>query len=110
MVRSPARSRHPRTKHRGSPLLDDNRWVTGDRGANTQSLTEAQRTYVQTEAKDLLALGHVLSVMPSDRRDPEWRCVERADVEPYVSGTHYGATYPEDETRLYYWRRTYWRR
>jgi hypothetical protein len=87
------------------------RWVRYPGGANTPSLADAQRTYVRTNATDLLALCHVRPVAASDRRDPEWRCVEgEADVEPYVPGTDYGRTYPEDPTRLYYWRGTYWRR
>jgi hypothetical protein len=68
-------------------------------GANRLSLIEAQNNFVRP-------------VSTSYEREREWRPIDlrRDNIEEPVSGVDSGATYPSNDTLLYYWRPTYWRR
>jgi hypothetical protein len=48
----------------------------------------------------------------SDVRDPDWRPIDPcADtIEEQIKGKDYGDSYPEDATKLYYWRHNFWHR
>ncbi|MBI2684263.1 MAG: hydrolase [Actinobacteria bacterium] len=80
-------------------------------GANRMNLLDAQRSVrlfgvVDRRLVDLPtgADGHVAAT------DPDWRPIDNArDVEVAFRGVDYGASYPADRTRLYYWRDTFWR-
>jgi len=81
-------------------------------GANHVSLIEGQKNYAVTRACELRMLPHVRSPTLSDLRDPEWRLIDESSdsIEEPASGIDYGTSYPEDSTRLYYWRQNHWRR
>ncbi len=81
-------------------------------GANRPSLEEAQRNYQTLGAMEERFLPHVRPPDPGEPRDPGWRPIDpdADDAERPVRGVKYGRTYPDDLTRLYYWRPTYWRR
>jgi predicted nucleotidyltransferase len=94
------------------------RWPSMSGGANTESLIESQRNFVDFGAVERRL---VESVRPPDRDEPVeqgWRPVDltvdnfeplRSSLSPAPSQT--GTTeYPHDLTVLYYWRRTFWRR
>ena len=81
-------------------------------GANHVNLIEGQRNYAETGVCELAMLPHVRPPTSSELRDPEWRLLDesRDSIEEPVSGIDYGSSYPEDATRLFYWRPNYWRR
>ena len=86
------------------------RWVDVAGGANSVSLVDAQRNYATLGCCEARFLSHVRAPVLTDRRDPEWRIVDLAtDREPHTPGMNYRGTYPDDSTRLYYWRASYWR-
>ena len=81
-------------------------------GANKISLISAQKNFEQTGSRDPARPS--LFVQPptaTDVRDPGWRALDEAadDIEEPVPGVDYGLTYPDDHTKLYYWRSSFWR-
>jgi Cysteine-rich CPCC len=81
-------------------------------GANRVSLIEGQRNFAALGVCEIRLASHVRKPERSDEREFEWRPVSEGtdNIEEPVRGIGYGSTYPEDLTRLYYWRPTYWRR
>lgn len=81
-------------------------------GANRVSLLEGQRAYAALGACEDRFLSHVRRPTAEDRRDGGWRPLDprRDTVEEAEAVTDAAQTYPDDRTRLYYWRDTYWRR
>ena len=81
-------------------------------GANHVSLWEAQQNYLRHGVSDLRYKDRVRPPQPSDRRDPLWRMLDESagDIEDPISGEDSGPSYPADNTALYYWRPTFWRR
>ncbi len=81
-------------------------------GANHVSLIEAQQNYAAFGACEQRVKPFVRPPQPNERRDPEWRPVdvETDNIEDPIPGFDYGRSYPKDDTVLYYWRATYWRR
>ena len=87
------------------------RFVRLGGGANRVSLTEAQANFAACGASEPRLRSNVRAPDPSDRRDPTWRPIGFDDnIEEPTPGVDYGGTYPADETTLYYWRPTFWRR
>ena len=82
------------------------------KGANKVSIIDAQRNFRSLGVCEEWLLRRVRKPGPDDRRDPDWRPLDPSidDPERQVRGTDYGRTYPDDSTKLYYWRETYWRR
>jgi hypothetical protein len=80
-------------------------------GANHVSLIQAQENYARGGVCEMRLRAHVRALESSDVRDPEWRRINaRTDhIEEPVEGGDYGRSYPQDPTRLYYWRQNYWR-
>jgi hypothetical protein len=81
-------------------------------GANAVSLRERQRNYATVGACEEGAVGYVRQPTADDQRDAGWRPLDPAqdNIEDIRTVTNAAQTYPEDLTKLYYWRDTYWRR
>jgi hypothetical protein len=80
-------------------------------GANKVSLTDGQKNFATIGVHDATHLVHVRKPSESDRKDPEWRPVDRhLDEFELTKDPPAGADYPKDYTQLYYWRKTYWLR
>ena len=82
-------------------------------GANTVSLQNAQKNFIEFGASERRkhSLGRV--PMELDRKEDQWRLLDpdRDNIEEPMRGIDYSDSYPEaDTTVLYYWRSTYWRR
>jgi hypothetical protein len=75
-------------------------------GANRVSLLEGQRNFLEFGTSDRRKVDRVRVVTSAGERDPEWRPLDEArdEIEEPVSGVDYGASYPQDYARLYYWR------
>ena len=76
-------------------------------GANHVSLIEAQENYARDGVCEWRLHPHVRPPKESDVCDPDWRPIDESkdNIEKPVFGVDEGETYPEDGTRLYYWRR-----
>lgn len=76
-------------------------------GANKASLIEAQRNYREFGASEKRLLENVRKPKQDEIRDKTWRPIDTAKdaVEEPIPGKDYGASYPEDGTDLYYWRK-----
>lgn len=79
-------------------------WNTG---ANQVSLIDGQRNYIRYGASELRFLHNVRPASQSEPIDPEWRMVHK-DLDNFPDEGDQDYTYPEDNTKLYYWRDTYW--
>ena len=82
-------------------------------GANTVSLADAQRNFVQCGAAEKRNTGLTREPLDYEVRDEEWRMLDRDrdNIEEPQRGISYGDTHPiSDPTVLYYWRANYWRR
>lgn len=89
------------------------RFATMPGGANSVSLDEAQRNYLEFGVAQRSRLFEARSPVTGDERDPQWRPLDAAqdNVEEPMRGIAYADSYPVDDTTvLYYWRPTYWRR
>ena len=75
-------------------------------GANKPSLIEAQKNYAALGVMEERFLGNIRKPLPTDKRDPEWLPIivgkDNYEKEP-------SAEWPADTTKLYYWRKNYWR-
>lgn len=80
-------------------------------GANKVSLIMAQENFLRTGSSDPARPPLGRGPAASDARDPEWRPIDEAadDIEQSLPGVEYGSTYPDDPTKLYYWRPSFWR-
>ena len=78
--------------------LSQLRFPTVGGGANDSSLIEAQAAYRRSRSQGL-GDGH--------GREPEWRPLDPSvdELERPEPGRDYGATYAEDLTTYYYWRK-----
>ena len=81
-------------------------------GANHVSLIDGQLNFERYGVCETRFQSKVRAVASSDVRDSDWRPIDEArdNIEAPVPGVEYGETYPADCTRLYYWRRSYWRK
>jgi hypothetical protein len=81
-------------------------------GANHLSLILAQQNYADDGVSEPGFRSRVRQPEPSESRDSEWRPIDESkdNIEEPVYGVDYGMGYPEDCTRLYYWRESYWKR
>ncbi len=81
------------------------RWPHLEEGANAPSLATAQQNYAKHGAIEERFVGDVRPPNADEPRDPEWRPIAATDAfeEPNES-----ADWPEDPTRLYYWRASFW--
>ena len=79
--------------------------------SNHVSLITAQKNFQKTGSSDpgRPPLGRAPSA--TDVRDPDSRPIDEVtdDIEHSRPGIEYGATYPKDSAKLYYWRRSFWR-
>jgi hypothetical protein len=82
------------------------RWPRLEGGANTVSLAQAQKIFMECGASQRRFQPHVRAPNPSDRRDESFRPVSSEDSFEDVWSTE---PWPDDRTRLYWWRPTYWR-
>ena len=74
------------------------------KGGANEPLLDRQREFVASSR----APGRKASrATHSFERDPAWRPIDREldEIEVPAPGVDYGATYPDDLTTLYYWRR-----
>ena len=80
-------------------------------GANHVSLVDAQENFIKEGVSELRFRSNVRAPTASDFREPQWRRLDlyTDTFEEPVDGMDYGNTYPDDTTRLYYWRDNYWR-
>lgn len=76
------------------------------------SLLDAQRNYAALGVCEKSREDRARAAQAGDARDPGWRPLDPAidAIEVSQPGVDYGKTYPSDNTCLYYWRPTYWRR
>jgi hypothetical protein len=81
-------------------------------GANHVSLIEGQRNFARHGACEIRFQSKVRGATPPEMRDPEWRPIDEQldNIETPIAGVEHGRSYPRDNTRLYYWRRTFWRK
>jgi hypothetical protein len=81
-------------------------------GANSSCLIEAQQNYGKVGVSNPGTQQHIRRAGAEDVRETGWRPLDatKDNIEETVSGMDYGQTYPEDSTKLYYWRPGYWRR
>ncbi len=88
------------------------RYADSDGGANRVSLLEGQRAYAAIGASEGRFLTHVRQPTSGDWREAGWRPLDadRDNIEPWPSGAQPAQSWPDDFTKLYYWRDTYWRR
>jgi hypothetical protein len=84
------------------------RWVDWAGGANRPNLIDAQAAFASFGAMEHCFLASVRRPKEGDARDADWRPASTADAEPRLPGVPHEA-YPDDMTRLYYWRTSYWR-
>lgn len=81
-------------------------------GANHVSLIEGQANYARAGVCELRFKDRVRAPDPAELREDGWRLLDpQTDrIEEPLPGFDSGLTYPEDLTRLYYWRVSYWLR
>ena len=81
-------------------------------GANHVSLIEGQANYARAGVCELRFKDRVRAPDPAELREDGWRLLDpQTDrIEEPLPGVDSGLTYPEDLTRLYYWRVSYWLR
>ncbi|MCS5497122.1 CPCC family cysteine-rich protein [Cnuibacter physcomitrellae] len=76
-------------------------------GANHPSLLEAQATFLQQGTSDPRLRQHTRPPSDAEAAEPGWRPVDSArDAYEREVGLD---PWPDDLTRLYWWRPTYWR-
>ncbi|MFG2817696.1 CPCC family cysteine-rich protein [Streptomyces sp. NPDC048410] len=87
------------------------RWPTMAGGANTVSLIEAQRNYLEFGACERPMLKHVRPPAEDEPLDPAWRPIDpvRDSFEEWPPSKD-RAPWPEDHSVLYWWLPTFWRR
>ncbi|NBH03564.1 hypothetical protein GTY80_09955 [Amycolatopsis sp. SID8362] len=85
------------------------RWPDLAGGANSTSLLDAQRAYVETGAVEIRFTALVRPPRAAEPLDDGWRPIDLAidDFEPM--GVR-DLPWPADMTALYWWRPTFWRR
>ena len=87
-----------------SPL----RYATIPDGPNKVSLIEAQKNFAAFGAKEQRVRRYGRVPGASDVRDPEWRPINpTTDVLDRSHDAGY-TPWPDDPTKLYYWRSNYW--
>ncbi len=88
------------------------RFVDMPGSSNHVSLRKAQINYIEYGASERRSIPDVRNPFTDDPRDDQWRPVDphKDNIEEPRSGIDYATSYPQDSTRLYYWRDTYWRR
>ena len=82
-------------------------------GANTVSLQDAQKNFIEFGASERRKHRLGRTPMELDRKEDRWRLLDPDidNIEEPRRGIDYADSYPEsDTTVLYYWRPTYWRR
>ena len=82
------------------------RWPKLAGSTNAASLIAAQRNFAQLGASEDRFVGDVRPPADDEPLDPEWRPIRDSDPFEAPQDT---APWPEDRTRLYYWRPTFWR-
>ena len=77
-----------------------------DMGGANIPLTEAQKNFKNLGAIEERFTEHVRKPSADDKRDPNWRPLNRLRDIPEIraSGKDYGNSYPADSTSLYYWK------
>lgn len=82
------------------------RWPTWGSGANRPSLVEAQRNFGAQGSSDPRLLDQCQPVQDGHARDPAWRPVNL--IRDRFERTATAIDWPDDFTRLYYWRPDFW--
>jgi hypothetical protein len=82
------------------------RWPQLGGATNVASLETAQRNFARFGASEERFVRDVRAPTADEPLDPEWRPIRESD--PFESPDD-SAPWPEDRTRLYYWRPTFWR-
>jgi len=83
------------------------RWPQLAGATNAVSLLDAQKNFVRFGASEERFQRDVRPPAPDETIDEGWRTVDERDR---FEGPDESAPWPEDRTRLYYWRPTFWRR
>jgi hypothetical protein len=83
------------------------RWPQLAGATNAVSLLEAQKNFIRLGASEERFLGDVRPAAPNEPIDEGWRPIDERDR---FEGPDESAPWPEDRSRLYYWRPTFWRR
>jgi hypothetical protein len=76
-------------------------------GANKVSLIQGQKNYAAIGAKEKRVRKLVRGPLANEQRDPQWRPIDsqRDQYERLLPDVIDTATYPDDHTVLYYWRK-----
>jgi hypothetical protein len=82
------------------------RWPRFAGGANAVSLADAQRNWASVGASEPRFVGDVRPALQDEPLEPAFRPIEERD--PFESPND-SSPWPEDRTKLYYWRPTFWR-
>lgn len=89
------------------------RFPTMPGSANTVSLKDGQKNYIDCGAAERRNAGTTRDPVEGEEVEEGWRVLDPKidNIEQPERGQNYGESYPyEDTTLLYYWRATYWRR
>jgi hypothetical protein len=83
------------------------RWPELAGAANAVSLAQAQRNFAKLGASEERFVGDVRAPAEDEPLETAWRPIEPGDPFEAPEDT---AKWPDDRTRLYYWRPTFWRK
>jgi hypothetical protein len=84
------------------------RWPTYARGANGISLVKAQVAYARTGAMDDIFLDKVRPARVDEPMDEGWFPIGDAVAMFEIYELTSSHRWPEDQTRLYWWRPNFW--
>ena len=85
------------------------RWPDFVGGPNTLSLVECQRNYQTFGAVKARVLEYVRAPAENEPVDAGWYPLGRAALDCFEPNDDYSRPWPEDRTRLYWWRTSFWR-
>lgn len=84
------------------------RWPTREGGANRPNLIDAQAAYVEHGAMEPRFVANIRAPLPDETVEVDWRPID-LDRDSFEALDDRSADWPDDLTRLYWWRPTFWR-
>jgi hypothetical protein len=84
------------------------RWPTMAGGANRPSLIDAQAAYAEHGAMEGRFVANVRAPRPDEPIEGGWRRID-LDRDSFEALDDRAAEWPDDVTRLYWWRPSFWR-
>jgi hypothetical protein len=83
------------------------RWPTMEGGANRPSLVDAQAAYAEHGAMEDRFVANVRPPRPDEPVERGWRRID-LDLDSFEALDDRSAEWPDDVTRLYWWRPNFW--